>query len=67
MEAGHNMHQFSLELFKKLDLGRPIDNLYMLNGHFVDSLKPLFTIRDSLGEIALNRMQVTFSKDMSKA
>ena len=67
MEAGHNMHQFSLELFKKLDSGRPIDNLYMLNGHFIDCLKPLFTIRDSLGEIALNRMQVTFSKDVSKA
>lgn len=40
MEAGHQMHQFSVALFEQLDAGRPVDNLYLLNGHFQDALKP---------------------------
>lgn len=34
MEAGHHMHQYAVDLFKQLDRGHAVDNLYMLNGHF---------------------------------
>lgn len=34
MEAGNYMHEFSVELFKQLDSGLAVDNLYMINGHF---------------------------------
>lgn len=34
MEAGHHMHQYAVYLFKQLDRGHAVDNLYMLNGHF---------------------------------
>jgi hypothetical protein len=36
----------------------------MLNGHFIDTVRPLFEKRTSLD--VLNRMQVTFGKDVSK-
>lgn len=42
MEAGHHMHQYAAELFENLDRGKPVDNQYMLNGHFIDSVRPLF-------------------------
>jgi hypothetical protein len=45
MEAGHHMHQFTVDLFKQLDSGHHVDNLYMLNGHLQDSLKSLFEKR----------------------
>jgi len=60
MEAGHHMHQYSVELFTQLDQGKPIDNLYLLNGHFLDTLKPLFS-NPSLDQ----RFRVTFSKDFN--
>lgn len=59
------MHQFSVDLFRKLDDGSPIDNLYMLNGHFLDSLRPLFAKGNN--EHVLNRMQVVFAKDVSRS
>ena len=34
MEEGHHMHQYAVDLFKQLDRGHAVDNLYMLNGQF---------------------------------
>jgi len=39
MEAGHHMHQFSTEIFKKLDRAERADNLVLLNGHFLESIE----------------------------
>ena len=39
MEAGHHMHQFSVELFDKLDSGSRVDNLVLLNGHFHECIE----------------------------
>jgi hypothetical protein len=62
MEAGNYMHEFSIELFRQLDSGLPVDNLYMINGHFQDTLRQLFetnklsTPHYSIGE----RLNITF-------
>ena len=39
MEAGHHMHQFSVDLFEKLDTGVRVDNLVLLNGHFHECIE----------------------------
>ena len=57
------MHQFASTLFKQLDNGRPVDNLYMLNGHFADTIKPLFT-KDSSS--MFERMQISFNRDIER-
>jgi len=54
------MHQFSISIFKQLDLGHSLDNLYMLNGNFQDSLKSL------LDPSFLDRLQLIFPKDFKK-
>ena len=39
MEAGHNMHEFAVDLFNKLDSGIKVDNLVVLNGHFHECIE----------------------------
>lgn len=39
MAAGYHMHQFTVELFDKLDQGIRVDNLVLLNGHFHECIE----------------------------
>lgn len=66
MEAGHQMHQFAIDLFNKLDSGHNVDNLYMLNGQFKDSLKPLFNKSGNDNMTVLDRIRVQFTPEFKK-
>eukprot|EP00347_Sterkiella_histriomuscorum_P006822 403351300 len=61
MEAGHQMHQFGLSLFKQMDKGRTIDNLYMVNGQFRESVSHnSFLHKDAE---FLEKIRVVFKED----
>ena len=51
MEAGHHMHEFSREMFDKLDRGVRVDSLVMLNGHFHECI-------EGIGRKAFEKAQV---------
>ncbi|CDW85435.1 gamma-tubulin complex component 5 [Stylonychia lemnae] len=58
MEAGYQMHQFSTQIFKQLDKGKQIDNLYMINGHFNESV-----CQNLKGADFIEKIRITFSDE----
>jgi hypothetical protein len=69
MEAGHHMHLFTVDMFDKLDRGIKVNNLVLLNGHFLESLEGFAgkgVFGSSSNGIDPNRMQVVFKEEPSK-
>ena len=68
MEAGHHMHLFTIDMFDKLDNGIKVNNLILLNGHFLESLEGFCEkgIFGASNGIDPKRMQVVFKNEPSK-
>ena len=69
MEAGHQMHTFSCDLFSQMDKGKSVANLYMINGKLHESLLQSFSglskpsESQQVAKTLIERMRVVFRTD----
>lgn len=60
MEAGYQMHNFCTELFKQMDKGKIVNNLYLVNGKLHEAIgNSLQNVHSSI----ISRIKVLFSED----
>lgn len=65
MEAGHHMHEFSREMFDKLDRGARVDSLVMLNGHFHECIEGIGLKAFEKAQLQ-QRLQIVFADNPVK-
>lgn len=62
------MHLFTIDMFDSIDSGIKVNNLVLLNGHFLESVEGLGSksIFGASNGIDPKRMQVTFKDEPKK-